>query len=266
MSHRAPRSCVASFVGSCVLLALAADLPAQRGGGKRRPEAVLERVSCWLVDGKLPASTAANAGEDRVAAVGAVADARTRHELALVYLFDSKVDAEKRAAFEKTMFGNEELGIALRCFQTARVDIAGDDDAQGKYGRRLPLFLAFDENGKQAGEASLAGYKTAVAPVMGILEKAAGGHVKPTLAIFVSGYRGVVHDIEALDGKRKVLNDRKGKAADAAKKAEIEKELQAADAEEKQVLAEEKKLLDGAKVPARDAAAKRFEIDRGGGR
>jgi hypothetical protein len=264
MCHRARRSCVASFVGSCVLLALAADLPAQRGGGKRRPEAVLERVSCYLVDGKLPAGTAANAGEDRVAAVGAVADARTRHELALVYLFDSKVDAEKRAAFEKTMFGNEELGIALRCFQTAHVDIAGDDDAQAKYGRRLPLFLAFDENGKQAGEASLAGYKATVAPVMGILEKAAGGHVKPTLAIFVKDYRDVVHDLEALDGKRKVLKDRKDKAADAAKKAEIEKELQASDAEEKQALANEKQLLEHARVPARDAAAKRFEIDRGG--
>ena len=80
-----------------------------------------------------------------------------------------------------------------------------------------------------------------------------------TLAIFVSGYRGVVHDLEALDGKRKVLKDRKDKAADAAKKAEIEKEQQAADAEEKQVLAEEKQLLERARVPARDAAAKRFE-------
>src|SRR5262249_30253711 len=171
VSHRARLS----FVGSCVLVALAAELPAQRGGGRRRPEAVLERVSCYLVDGKLPAHTAANAGEDRVAAVGAVADARTRHELALVSLFDSKVDAEKRAAFEKTMFGNEELGIALRCFQTARVDIAGDDDAQAKYGRRLPLFLAFDENGKQAGEAALARSKSAGPPVLGVLRKAGGG-------------------------------------------------------------------------------------------
>ncbi|MBK8095806.1 MAG: hypothetical protein IPK26_01785 [Planctomycetes bacterium] len=243
-----------------VLALLAADLAAQRGGGgRRRPAEVLERVGTWFTVATLPA---AEEGQDRLASVDTVAAAVQAKELSVLYVWDSTAEAQKREQFENTMFGSDEVGVALRCFRFARLDLKGDADLTAKYGKKLPVFVVFDEHGKQTAEVSFAGYKAAVNPLTDALGKAAAGHVKPTLAIFVSDYRECVREIEVLIGQRKALSDRVAKA-EPAKRAALEKDLAELDAREKKLLATEKELLEKAKVPVRDAAAKRFEPRRG---
>ena len=39
----------------------------------------------------------------------------------MLYLFDSAAEAPKREPFENIMFGNEEVGVTLRCFHCARI-------------------------------------------------------------------------------------------------------------------------------------------------
>ena len=253
--HRLPPLAVLT---SCLAL-LAATMPAQRGG-RGRPEAILERVSCYLVTEKLPPAAA---GADRLASVGLVAGAKAKQELVLLYLFDSGAEAPKRETFETVMFGNEELGVALRCFHFARLDIAGDAELGTRYGKRLPTFVAFDANGRNVGDVSFTGYRAAIGPLITLLEKASAGHVKPSLGVFTSEYRKVVHDFEMFEARRKTLGDRQEKASDPAKKTAIDKDLAELDAEQKKAAAAETRLLEQAKVPVRDAQAKRFEVRRG---
>ena len=56
------------------------------------------------------------------------------------------------------------------------------------------------ENGKVVGDIALTGYKAAITGLMALMEKAAAGHVKPTLSTFSSDYRGLVHDLEVVGG------------------------------------------------------------------
>lgn len=241
-----------------VIALSAAELPAQRGG-RRRPEEILERVATYLAVANLPA---AEEGKDRLATVDTVAKAANAKELSLLYVWDSTAEAQKREQFENTVFGSEEVGVATRCFRFARLDLKGDPELSTKYGKKLPVFVVFDEHGKQAAEVSFAGYKAAINPLTDALGKAAAGYVKPTLAIFVSDYRECVREIEVLIGQRKALTDRIAKA-EPAKRAALEKDLAELDAREKKLLATEKELLEKAKVPVRDAEAKRFEPRRG---
>ncbi len=253
--HRLPSLAVLT---SCVVL-FTASLPAQRGG-RGRPEAILERVSCYLVTEKVPAAAE---GQDRLAGVAMVAGAKGKQELALLYLFDSAAEAPKRETFESVMFGNEELGVALRCFHFARLDIAGDAELGTRFGKRLPTFVAFDANGRNVGDVSFTGYRAAIGPLITLLEKASAGHVKPSLGVFTSEYRKVVHDFEMLEARRKTLGDRQEKTSDPAKKTAIDKDLAELDAEQNKAAAAEAKLLEQARVPVRDPQAKRFEVRRG---
>jgi hypothetical protein len=231
---------------------------AQRGGG--RSPAITERFSVYITDAKVPEDAAV---EDRFAKIPVVADARAKKELVLLYLVDSSAEAPKREAFEGIMFGSEDLAVCLRCFHLVRVDIAGDAGAQAKYGRRVPVFLPYDENGKVVGDIALTGYKAALTGLMALMEKAAAGHVKPTLSTFSSDYRGLVHDLEVLDQQRKATKDRIGRLNDEKKKAALEKELSNFDTEEKKLLDKEKEMLERAKVLPPDASAKKFEQKRG---
>lgn len=246
------------FAATLVLALASSDALAQRGGG--RSPAITERFSVYITDAKVPEDAAV---EDRFAKIPVVADARAKKELVLIYLVDSSAEAPKRETFESVMFGSEDLAVCLRCFHLVRVDIAGDAGAQAKYGRRVPVFLPYDENGKVVGDIALTGYKAAITGLMALMEKAAAGHVKPTLSTFSSDYRGLVHDLEVLDQQRKATKDRIGRLNDDKKKAALDKDLTAFDAEEKKLLDKEKEMLEKAKVLAPDAAAKKFEQKKG---
>jgi hypothetical protein len=247
------------FSWCVVAIALfASELTAQRG--RRRSEEILERVGTYIGEAKLPA---AEEGKDRLASVSTVADAVQKKELSVLYLFDTANDVPKRQQFEAVVFGSEEVGVAMRCFHFARVDLAGDTDMVGKYGKKLPVFVMFDEHGKPAGEVSFAGYKATINPLTDALGKAAAGHVKPTLALFVSDYREFVRELEVTQQQRKTLAARI-EGADPSKRPALEKDAADLEAREKKLLATEKDLLEKAKVPERSPDAKRFEPPRRG--
>ncbi|HLU38578.1 MAG TPA: hypothetical protein VK081_04285 [Planctomycetota bacterium] len=245
----------------CVPLALVCALPltAQRRG---KPEAILERVACYFVDAAL-LGVQADDGKDRLAAIPAVRAARADGHPVFVYLFDSTATEPKREGFDKIVFGNEEIGIALRCFRAVRVDLAGDAEGKAKWGRKLPVFVAYDAAGKSAGEVSLAGYKAQINPVMNLLERAAHGRVKPTLEAFVASYRDIVRGLEVLHGRRETLRGRRERADDK-KKPLLDQEARELDAEEQRLLQAEQDLLERVKPPPRDPAAGRIISDSRG--
>jgi len=245
-------------IGLAATLCLLTGVVAQRGRG--RSEAILERVSCYLSTAKLPAAVQ---GQDRLLNIPLVADAKSKKELALLYLYDSSADAPKRETFETVMFTNEEVGVATRCFHFARVDLAGETELLAKYGHRLPVFVAFDAAGKLSADVAFTGYRAAVGPLITLLEKASAGHVKPAIATFTSEYRSLVHDFEVLEGKRKAVQDRMARTPDDKKRVPLQKELDETDAEQKKLEAKEKVLLENAKVPVRAPGAKRFEVKGG---
>lgn len=244
----------------------AASLTAQRGG-RGRSEAIKSRVGSYFVTATLP--TVEGEKSDPLAAVAMVREAAAAHQLAVLYLYDPK-DERKHEQFEKTVFNNDEVGVALRCFRCGRIDVSADAQARARYGKQAPLFVVFGSDGKPVGEVPMTGYKAVVNPLVAMLARAAT-EVKPSLAEFVSRCRGVVNQLEQLEGKRKLLQERrarldakgKGQEQDAGKRAELDQDGKALDAEEQKTLADEKELLEQAKVPPRDPSAQRL-ADQGG--
>ncbi len=230
-------------------------LAAQGRGG--REDEFLDRYACYFLDAKLPAINGEVESKARLASVPMVVDAKEKGHLAFLYLWDSSVDEPKREAFDKIIFGNQDLGIALRAFRCARIDIAGDADARAKFGKKLPLFVVFDDKGKQVGETSLPGYKAALRSLTTIVENAATGHVKPNPANFTKTYRDILRELRVLKGRRTTLEGRRTRADDK-KRAEYDKEFRELEAEEKKLLELEKKTLELADLPPRDPKAKMF--------
>lgn len=241
-----------SLLAAGLLLAV---VPAQRGGG--RQDEFADRYTVYMVDTELPAVQGEVDSKDRLASIPLVQQAKKEEHLAFLYLYDSSVDAPKRETFDQIIFANQEVGIALRCFYCARVDIAGDDDARTKFGRKLPLFVAFNDKGVWAGETSLPGYKAALRSLMGLLDKAAAGHVKPTLDDFSKTYRDTLRELRVLSGNKKMLEQRRARADDK-KKAQFDKDAKELAAQEQKLLDAEKAALEKANPPPRHPEAKPF--------
>ncbi|MEZ5966927.1 MAG: hypothetical protein R3F56_24010 [Planctomycetota bacterium] len=243
---------------------MSAPAAAQRGGG--RQDEFADRYAVHMVDTKLPPIEGQTDSKERLAAIPLVQQAKKEGHLAFLYLYDSSVDAPKRETFDQIIFGNQEVGIALRCFYCARVDIAGDDDARAKFGRKLPLFVAFNDKGVWAGETSLPGYKAALRSMIGMLEKAAAGHVKPTLEAFSKTYRDTLRELRVVTGNKRMLEQRRARADDK-KKAQYDKEAKELAAQEQKLLEAEKTALEKANPPPRHPEAKPFgRAERGRGR
>lgn len=249
--HQRPRSPFACLLAAGLLVAAT---PCQRGG---RQDEFLDRYACYFVEAKLPPAQGDVDSKERLAALPLVQQAKKEGHLAFLYLFDSSADEPKRAAFDQIVFGSQEVGIALRCFYCAHVDIAGDEDARTKFGRKLPLFVAFDDKGRWSGETSLPGYKAALRSLMGMLEKAAAGHVKPTLDGFSKVYRDTLRDLRVLSGNKRSLEQRRARADDK-KKAQFDKDAKELQAQEEKLLATEKAALEKANPPPRHPEAKLF--------
>jgi hypothetical protein len=256
----------ASALALAALAFVIADTAAAQRGGRRRSEAIQQRVGSWFVDVELPAGEPA-AGQDPLAAVALVQDARQSNQLTVLYLFDPTANPEKQRMFEQTVFGNDEVGVSLRCFRCGRMDVtkwpAGKDREQAQ--KRAPVFVVFDEHGKQAGELAMTGYKAAINPLVQLLGKAASGHVKPTLAAFVEQYRDLVRDLEQIEQKRRAIDEAilRLTSKDDKKRADLEQELKALAAEEQKLFEAEKGLVEKAKVVPRDENGVRMG-ERGG--
>lgn len=246
-----------------------ADSNAQGGMGRNRGRAreVQERFGNFFVAVSLPVGEA----KDRFDETSFVADAKKEQQLAVLYLANKKGDANAHENFETTLFANEALLVTLRRFRCGVLDMTEHPVTLAAYEKQLPMFLAYDAEGKRVGEVSMRGYKPNSGPLIALLDRAAKGHGKLTNANFVKTYRSFLNKLEVLAGRRTAYEQQKaglegGDARDRAKLAKVEKELAELEAEEKQLLEEEKKILEAAAVPERPAGAERLGGRQGRGR
>ncbi|HEX5053817.1 MAG TPA: hypothetical protein VFZ65_18700 [Planctomycetota bacterium] len=257
---RIPRTCMTSLAATLLVAAL---VPAQGGGrGRNRPEEIQNRVGVYFSDIAGPATEG-----DKVADLNTcelVRAAAAANQVTVLYLYDSSDDRDVRETFERALFGSDEMGIQLRCFHCGRIDLAKDEALKAKYIKQAPLFVVFDKDAKPS-DISMNGYKVAGNGLEKLLEKAAQGVVKPSLASFAKEYGGFVRDMEQLLNKKKLATTKQAKAgADKGKRLEAEKDLKVVEGEEQKLLAKEKELLEKVKLPERPADAQRLG-DRGWG-
>ncbi len=243
-------------LASLSLALFASDLLAQGGRGRnRRPEEITNRTGAFFTDTAGPATDG-----DKIADLGTtelVRAAVAAGQLTVLYLHDSKADADVRGEFERQLFAGDELGIELRCFHCGRIDVQKDPALAARYGKKAPLFVVFDAAGK-ATEVAMTGYKPSASQLTKVLEKAASGTIKPSLAAFAKQYGDLVRDLEQGLTKQKQANEKLAKAGeDKAKRAEAEKDLAALEAEQKKLLAKESELLGKVRLPERSAEAQR---------
>jgi hypothetical protein len=255
-----------SFASAIALsLCLAPEASAQGGGGRwRRPEEITNRTGAFFVDATGPATEG-----DKVADLGTIELARTAksaNQMVVLYLVDSGDEQDTRDQFEGALFANDELGIELKFFHCAKIDLAKEPALKTKYTKLAPLFVVFDANGKPA-ELSMSGYKPSVSGLTKLLEKQATGTVKPSLAGFAKTYGGIIQDLEQVLSKKKQAQQKQAKAgSDQGKRAEADKDVKALEAEEQKILGKEKDLLGKVRLPERDAKAQRLGAPRWGGR
>jgi len=247
-----------------VSLLIVQDTMAQGGGGRGRgrAEEITNRVGAFFTDVSGPAVDGEKVAD--LATIDLVRAAAGAEQLSVLYLVDGGDDQDVRDQFEVQMFGTDEIGIELRCFHCGRIDLAKEPTLKTKYGKQAPLFVVFDKDGK-ADELSLSGYKASATSLQKLLEKAASGVVKPSLAGFAKEYGNMVRDIEQLLTKKKQANEKLAKAgADKVKRTEIEKEIKALEAEEKKLTDKETDFLTRGRLPERGANARRLGGNRWG--
>jgi len=264
---------------AAILAVVVAPLAAQRGGGGMRgrsPE-VEERVGPWFVTvqpepGAVAAPAAAGAGkgeeaDDPVAHLPFVTAAAGQKQRSVVYLCDAATDAERHQAFERMLF-TDDVGVALRFFSCARIDVSAASGAalRAQFGKATPLFLVFDATGKRCGEVSMAGYKPETKALLETLDQAVGKANKIALSAFVKQYRDVVRDLDRIGQQQKLLDDRDKRvdSGDKQKRAAIDAERKDLEAEHKKVLETERELLVKVDLPPRAEGAERLGRGRRG--
>lgn len=237
------------------------SLAAQGGRGRGRAEEIQNRVGAYFTDAK-----AAEGDKARdLAASDFVRAAASAGQPAVLYLFDGGDDKDVREQFERTLFGTDEIGIALRCFHCARIDLAQAEELKSSYGKQAPAIVAFDKDGKLTDTLAMSGYKASGTGLEKLLEKAAQG-TKPPLATFTKEYAGLVRDLEQALAKKKAAQEKLAKAgADKAKKAEADKDLEAAEAGVKRLLEREEQLLGKVQIVERPTGAQRLGAPSWGG-
>lgn len=243
---------------------------AQGRGFRGPPEAVRSRGGNYFVEVTLPAAgDNPVAGVARLAATEHVKKAAEEGHLSLLYLFDPEADKKDHERFETALLNHPGLNVSLKAFKCGMINVAGGD-AEAEFAKKAPLFVVFDAKGNCVGEASMHGYKASSSSLVRLLNRAAKGHAKVALPAFVKQYRSFLNDLTQLEGKKTALKSKRSRAEgkdgdpDKNKVAKLEKEEKALEKEEEKLLKEEGELLTGAKIPPRDANARRVGERRWG--
>jgi len=131
-----------------------------------------------------------------------------RGQLTLIYITNTK-DGKKVDTFEKAVFKNEPIGIALKLFRCIKIDVARDRHVKSIYGDKVPQFIGYDAKGVKVDEVHMRDYKCKTEPLMKLLVKTSKGHGKLPLKAFVKKYRGFLNELDRLEGKKSVLTKKK---------------------------------------------------------
>lgn len=249
-----PTTLALSFL---VLLLGATSAATAQGRGRGRAEEITNRTGAFFVDVKGPVPKDGQAGD--LAQTELVRAAAALGQPAVLYLVDTSDADTVREQFERTLFGDDELGIMLRCFHCGRVDLRAEPLLAEKFRQKPPLFVAFDKDGKAGDAVAMSGYKPAAKALEQALASAARGTVKPSLAAFAKDYAGLVRDLEQVLARKQTAKERSARAgADKAKKSDAEKDLAAIEKEEQKLLDRERDLLSKVALPVRPAGARRL--------
>lgn len=238
---------------------------AQRGGGGRRgpPESIRSRTGSWFVKARLPSG---DAKSDLATTTHVVAAAKKGH-LSLLYLYDPRANAAKHERFEQLLFGNQAVSVALKFFQSGRIDVSPETTLA----KKAPLFVAFDKTGKRVGEVSMRGYKASTSKLLGLLNRAGKGYSKISVDGFVKKYRSFLGDLQKIENNKRNLSSKrerllkKGKPQ-RAKEAALTKDEESLAKKEAALFEGEEKLLADGKIPPQAQNAQRVGGRRRGRR
>ena len=220
----------------------------------RRPEEVTNRVAVYFTDVPGPSTDSDRvAGLDTIELVRKAAAAR---QVSVLYLHDGELAERPVQAFEAALFRadarGDELGIKLRMFYCGRLDISKDPALAEHYGKKTPLFVAFDKSGKELRPVSMAGLKPDPSGLEGLLDRASKGAFKPTLPGFAKKYSKLVQDLEKLLKEREEAEQDQAEAGtDRAKQNKARKQLEAIAKAEQKLLEKEQEMLADVRVPER---------------
>lgn len=162
----------------------------------------------------------------------------------LLYLYSAQ-DPEKLGKFEQRMltFRAEALCCGFKAYTLLKLDVGRDPVAREAFEKKLPVFLAFDKEGKFVDDVSLRGYKPNPNKVLKLLYKAAKGYGTISLQKFVAGYRKFINKWDQLARDKKTLAQ-KVEASGGAPSKKLRKEQEKLDERERELLETEKELLD----------------------
>ena len=248
------------FLAVALALLAAETLEAQRRmGGRnrgpwRRPEEITNRVAVYFREVRGPETK-----DGKVADLGTiplVREAAAAHQVAVLYLHDGALEDRPVRTFESALFRadvrGDELGIKLRLFHCGQIDISADPALQGRFGKKAPLFVAFDKSGKELRPVSMTGMKPNPTALESLLDRASRGAFKPALPSFAKKYGKLVQDLEKVLKQRAAAEEAQAEAGgDRAKQNKANKQLEAAGEAEQKLLQEEQELLAEMRFPER---------------
>lgn len=254
-----------TFLLTVAATLLATDLAdAQRRAGRggrnarqawRRPEEISDRLAVYFKETEGPKTD----GEKKVAdldTIDLVRAAASANQVTVLYLHDGELDERAVRNFETMLFRadakGDSLGIKLRLFHCGQIDISKDPALKHRYGKKTPMFIAFDKAGKELKGVSMTGLKPNPGALEGLLDRASKGAFKPTLASFAKKYTKLVQDLEAvLEEKTEAEQDQAKAGNDKAKQNKARKEIETAAKAEQKLLEKEQEMLADMRFPAR---------------
>lgn len=253
-----------ALVGLVLALSTANTLVGQGGQGRQRrgpPEAVIQRWGTYFANETLPSLQDLKKGDNRLAATELVRNAAQAGELSLLYLYDSRADQRRLAAFEQALFKQPKVVVGTRLFQCGRIDIAGDSHAIKIYGGSTPSLTLFNKKGALACFVPMKGFHIAPAKVVSAMRKTAKGYAKLTFDGWVRRYNKFLHEMTLMDFRKKAMAARRTRLEGREEKRKqlqlrgIIRDEEKLEKEEQKLMDSEDKLLELAKVPERDSGA-----------
>lgn len=250
---------------TCTLLATLAvaiftadTLEAQRRGGNnrnrwRRPAEITSRVGAYFTETDAPKTDGKKVAD--LNTIDLVRAATSAGQVTMLYLHDGEADQDVVRRFESSLFRSDRLGdvlgIKLRMFHCGQIDISKTPAMKARYGKDVPMFIAFDKTGKELPKVSMPGYRAKASALERLVDRASSGAFKPSLKTFAKKYASIVGDLEAAL-KAKAQGEKEAtKAENKADRKKAEKEIAAAQKQEDKLLKAEEKLLEKIRQPAR---------------
>lgn len=252
-----------TLLATLVVALISADtIEAQRrtAGGRRsrnewrRPEEISNRVAVYFTEISGPQTDGEKVAD--LNTIDLVREASAAEQVSVLYLHDGELEERPVRQFEALLFradgAGDQLGIKLRLFHCGQIDISKDPALKKRYGKKAPLFVAFDKSGKELRPVSMSGLKPNPAALEGLLDRASKGAFKPLLPSFAKKYGKLVLDLEKLLKERSEAQDDQAKAGDdKAKGNKANRELASIAKAEQKLLEKEQEMLADMRFPER---------------